>query len=174
MTLTWLLVTDGLVLVFLKLLISWDFDPQRSLEFSPKWYKKWKSSTERQLCRRKCFVEERGQRRRARSQECFPSTFWSLFECHTLYDYCCWPCALLYCHNLPPSNGYFQGDNAPFHEANVVSNWFRGPESQNFSYFQRLVGSAPRSAEEMTLFQEQRQELPSIFIVFLIKYSSFI
>lgn len=37
------------------------------------------------------------------------------FECDRLSEYCCWPCASLYDHNLQFSNGYLHRDNASCH-----------------------------------------------------------
>ncbi len=62
----WLLVPDGLVWSFQKLLIYWDFHTQPSLGFYREWSEKEKISSERQLCGRKCLVEVRGQRRMGR------------------------------------------------------------------------------------------------------------
>ncbi len=61
----WLLVPDGLVWVFQKLLIYWDFHAQTSLGFR-EWSEKEKVSSERQLCGRKWLVDVRGQRRMGR------------------------------------------------------------------------------------------------------------
>ncbi len=61
----WLLVSVGLVWVFQKLLIYWDFHTQLSLRFR-EWSKKEKISSERQLCGWKCLVDVRGQRRMGR------------------------------------------------------------------------------------------------------------
>ncbi len=58
----WLLVPDGLIWVFQKLLI-WDFHTQPSLGFTANGLKKEKISSERQLCGWKCLVDVRGQRR---------------------------------------------------------------------------------------------------------------
>ncbi len=60
----WLLVPDGLIWVFQKLLISWDFHTQPSLGFTEN--EKEKISSERQLCGRKCLSDVRGQRRMGR------------------------------------------------------------------------------------------------------------
>ncbi len=57
----WLLVPDGLVWVFQKLLIYWDFHAQPSLGFTENGQKQ-KISSERQLCGQKCLVDFRGQR----------------------------------------------------------------------------------------------------------------
>ncbi len=62
----WLLVSDGLVWVFQKLLIYWDFHAQPSLWFYREWSEKEKISSERQLCERKWLVDVRGQRRMSR------------------------------------------------------------------------------------------------------------
>ncbi len=65
----WLLVPDGLVWVFQKLLIYWDFHAQPSLGFTENVYReseKEKISSERQLFGRKCLVDVRGQRRMGR------------------------------------------------------------------------------------------------------------
>ncbi len=59
----WLLVPDGLVWVFQKQLINWDFHAQPSLGFTENGPKKIQISSERQLCGRKCLVDVRGQRR---------------------------------------------------------------------------------------------------------------
>ncbi len=61
----WLLVPDGLIWVFQKLLIYWDFHTQPSLVYR-EWSEKEKISSERQLCERKCLVDVRGQRRMGR------------------------------------------------------------------------------------------------------------
>ncbi len=60
-----LLVPDGLIWVFHKLLIYWDFHAQPSLGFTVNGPKKIISS-ERQLCGRKCLVDVRGQGRMSR------------------------------------------------------------------------------------------------------------
>ncbi len=62
----WLLGPDGLVWVFQKLLIYWDFHAQPSLGLTEIGQKKEKISSERQLCGRKCLVDVRGQRRMGR------------------------------------------------------------------------------------------------------------
>ncbi len=65
----WLLVSDGLVWVFQKLLIYWDFHTQPSLGFTENGPKKRNIdkypviSSEQQLCGWKCLVDVRGQRR---------------------------------------------------------------------------------------------------------------
>ncbi len=56
---------DGLVWVFQKLLIYWDFHTQPSLGFTENDLKK-KISSEQQLCGWKCLVDVRGQRRMCR------------------------------------------------------------------------------------------------------------
>ncbi len=61
----WLLVPDGPVWVFQKLLIFWDFHAQPSLGFTENGPKK-KISSEQQLCGWKCIVDVRGQRRMSR------------------------------------------------------------------------------------------------------------
>ncbi len=62
----WLLVPDGLVWIFKKLLIYWDFHTQPALGFTENGPKQEKISSERQLCGRKCLVDVRGQRRMGR------------------------------------------------------------------------------------------------------------
>ncbi len=57
---------DGLVWVFHKLLIYWDFHTQASLGFTENGPKKRKIWSERQLCGWKCLVDVRGQRRMGR------------------------------------------------------------------------------------------------------------
>ena len=42
--------------------------------------------------------------------------------------------------NSPSSNGYFQLDNAPFHKAIVISDWFH----EHAARFQHLVESKPK------------------------------
>ncbi len=59
-----LLVPDGQVWVFQKLLIYWNFHTQPSLGFTEN--EKEKISSERQLCGRKCLFDVRGQRRMGR------------------------------------------------------------------------------------------------------------
>ncbi len=59
-----LLVPDGQVWVFQKLLIYWNFHTQPSLGFTEN--EKEKISSERQLSGWKCLVDVRGQRRRGR------------------------------------------------------------------------------------------------------------
>ncbi len=61
----WLLVPDGPVWVFQKLLIYWDFLTQPSLVYR-EWSEKEKISSERQLCGWKYLVDVRGQRRMGR------------------------------------------------------------------------------------------------------------
>ncbi len=39
-------------------------------------------------------------------------------------EYCCWPCPSLYDYSVPSSDGYFQQDNAPYHKAQIISDWF--------------------------------------------------
>ncbi len=58
----YLLVPDGLVWVFKKLLIYWDFHAQPSGVYR-EWSEKEKISSERQLWGWKCLVDVRGQRR---------------------------------------------------------------------------------------------------------------
>ncbi len=57
----WLLLPDGLVWVFQKLLIYWEFHAQPSLGFTENGPKKIKY-----LCGQKCLVDVRGQRRMGR------------------------------------------------------------------------------------------------------------
>ncbi len=52
------------------------------------------------------------------------STNWASFKCHSLPEYCCWPCPSLYDYSVPSSDGYFQLDNAPCHKAQIISDWF--------------------------------------------------
>ncbi len=61
----WLLVPDGLVWVFHKLLIYWDFHSTISRVYR-EWSEKEKISSEWQFCGRKCLVDVRGQRRMGR------------------------------------------------------------------------------------------------------------
>ncbi len=61
-----LLVTDGPVWVFQKLLIYWDFYAQPFTRVYREWSEKQKISSERQLCGRKCLVDVRVQRRKGR------------------------------------------------------------------------------------------------------------
>ncbi len=57
---------DGLVWVFKKLLIYWDFHAKPSLGVYREWSGKEKISSEQQLRGRKCLVDVRGQRRMGR------------------------------------------------------------------------------------------------------------
>ncbi len=59
----WLLVPDGLIWVFQKLLIYWDFHTQASLEFTENGQKKRKYPVNGSCSGRKCLVDVRGQRR---------------------------------------------------------------------------------------------------------------
>ncbi len=52
------------------------------------------------------------------------STNWASFKCHSLPEYCCWPCPSLYDYSVPSSDGYFQQDNVPCHKAQIISDWF--------------------------------------------------
>ncbi len=38
------------------------------------------------------------------------STNWALFKCHSLPEYCCWPCSSLYDYSVPIFWCYFQQD----------------------------------------------------------------
>ncbi len=60
----WLLMPEGLVWIFQKLLIYWDFNAQSSLEFTENDPKKRKYPMI--LCGPKCLVEVRGQKRMGR------------------------------------------------------------------------------------------------------------
>ncbi len=62
----WLLVPDGLVWLFQKLLIYWYFHARPSLGFYREWSEQEKISSERQLCGWKCLVDVRGRRRMGR------------------------------------------------------------------------------------------------------------
>lgn len=55
----------GWVLVFLKMLISWDFQTQQFLEFTLNGVKNRKTTSEWQFGNRKCLVDETGQKRMA-------------------------------------------------------------------------------------------------------------
>ena len=61
-----LLVPDGLVRVFQKLLIYWDFHSQSSLGFTENGPKKRTFPVSGTSLGRKCLVDARGQRRMAR------------------------------------------------------------------------------------------------------------
>ncbi len=52
------------------------------------------------------------------------STNWALFKCHSLPEYCCWPCPYLYDYSVPIFWCYFQQHNAPYHKAQIISDWF--------------------------------------------------
>ncbi len=52
------------------------------------------------------------------------STNWASFKCHSLPEYCCWPCPSLYDYSVPIFWYYFQQDNAPCHKAQIISDWF--------------------------------------------------
>ncbi len=62
----WLLVPDGLIWVFQKLMIYWDFHCTTISRVYREWSEKEKIFSERQLCERKCLVDVRGQRRMGR------------------------------------------------------------------------------------------------------------
>ena len=66
LTITWLLVPDRLLFLFLRLLVSWDYYADQSLEFTKNDTKNKKTSTEWQFCRQKCLFDEKGQRKMAR------------------------------------------------------------------------------------------------------------
>ncbi len=51
-------------------------------------------------------------------------TNWASFKCHSLPEYCCWPCPSLYDYSVPIFWCYFQQDNAPCHKAQIISDWF--------------------------------------------------
>ncbi len=44
-------------------------------------------------------------------------------KCHSLPEYCCWPCPSLYNYSVS-SDDYFQQDNAPCYKAQIISDWF--------------------------------------------------
>ncbi len=52
------------------------------------------------------------------------NTNWALFKCHSLPEYCCWPCSSLYDYSVPIFWCYFQQDTAPCHKAQIISDWF--------------------------------------------------
>ncbi len=52
------------------------------------------------------------------------STNRALFKCHSLPEYCCWPCPYLYDYSVPIFWCYFQKNNAPCHKAQIISDWF--------------------------------------------------
>ncbi len=56
------------------------------------------------------------------------STNWASFKGHSLPEYCCWPCPSLYDYSVPIF-WCFQQDNAPWHKAQSISDWF--PEHDN-------------------------------------------
>ncbi len=47
---------------------------------------------------------------------------WAPFK--RLPEYCCWPCPSLYDYSVPSSDDYFQQDNAAWHKAQIISDWF--------------------------------------------------
>ncbi len=51
------------------------------------------------------------------------STNWALFKHPSLPEYCCWPCSFLYDFSVPIF-WWLQQDNAPFHKAQIISDWF--------------------------------------------------
>ncbi len=57
----WLLVSDGLVWVFQKLLIYWDFHVHTISRVYREWSEKEKISIEWQLCGQKCLIDVRGE-----------------------------------------------------------------------------------------------------------------
>ncbi len=52
------------------------------------------------------------------------STNWASFLCHSLPEYCCWPCPSLDDYSVPIFWCYFQKNNAPCHKAQIISDWF--------------------------------------------------
>ncbi len=52
------------------------------------------------------------------------STSWASFKCHSLPEYCCWPCPSLYDYSVPIFWCLLQQDNAPCHKAQIISDWF--------------------------------------------------
>ncbi len=52
------------------------------------------------------------------------STNRALFKCHSLPEYCCWPCHPFMTTVYPSSDGSFQKNNAPCHKAQIISDWF--------------------------------------------------
>ncbi len=52
------------------------------------------------------------------------SNNWAWFKCHSLPEYCCWPCPSLHDYSVPIFWCYFQQDNAPCHKAQIISDWF--------------------------------------------------
>ncbi len=117
-----LLVPDGLVWVFQKLLIYWDFHTK------PKVYREWseneKMSSERQWTKMPCWC----QRSEGIGHSLLPfgplSTNWASFKRHSLPEYCCWPCPSLYDYSVSIFWCYFQQDNAPCYKVQIISDWF--------------------------------------------------
>lgn len=47
------------------------------------------------------------------------STSWASIKCYSQPEHCCWPRLSFSDHSGPSSDGYFQQDNAPGHEAQI-------------------------------------------------------
>lgn len=90
---------DGLVSVFLKLLISWDSHAQQSLEFYSQVGKlQWAQTSPQPASRRLNNIP------------------WE----HGLSEQFSWPCSSFYGPSSPSSTGYFQYDNEPRHKSEVI------------------------------------------------------
>ncbi len=68
-------------------------------------------------------------------------TNWALFKCHSLPEYCCWPCPSFMTTVYPSSDDYFQQDNAPCHKAQIISDWFLW----QWVHFTQMVSTVTRS-----------------------------
>lgn len=81
------------------------------------------------------------------------NTMLSLLECHSLYEYLCWPCVFM-ATIYPPLSCYSHHDIKPCHKASVISIWFHDHDN-HFSVLQELY-QLPELNQIFALWQNVR------------------
>ncbi len=107
---------------------------------------------------------------------CLNGSDW--FKCHSLPEYCCWPCPSLYDYSVPIFWCYFQQDNASCHKAQIISDWFLEhdneftslkwpPQSPDLNPIEHLWDLVEREIHvmdvQMTNLQQLRDAIMSIW-----------